>query len=84
MENVYKDSHIDHEELAKYPEDGEHEMLASFAPDVDVSGEVLMSKELFHAWLRFGPVHGECSCAEAILHYAQNLQSDDMLSLIHI
>ena len=82
MQNVYKDSYIDHEKLAKYPEDGEHEMLASFAPDVDVSGEVLMSKELFHAWLRFGPAHGECSCAEAILHYAQNLQSDDMRSAV--
>ena len=53
-------------------------MLEPLQPEGDLAGEIQASKELFQAWLRFGPRHGECPCAEAILFYARSLQGDDM------
>ena len=44
---MYAESGINHELLAKYPEHGEHEMLETFQPDGDLTGEIPASKELF-------------------------------------
>ena len=57
-------------------------MLEPFQPDGDLAGEIPTSKELFQAWLRFGPGQGECPCAEAIMHYAQMQQGDDLRSAV--
>ena len=82
LPNVYAGSSINHDHLSQYPVREEQEMLEPFRPDSDLTGEIPTSKELFEAWLRFGPRQGGCACAEAILHYAQMLQGDDMRAAV--
>ena len=78
LPHVFKGSYVNDEDLAQYPEHGEHEMLEPLQPAGELAGEVPVSKDLFQAWLAYGPRHGSCPCAVAILFYAQSLQSEDM------
>ena len=48
MPNVYRDSTVLPEDLAKFPWDGEQEMLEQ-AENVDLSGEVRLDREMFSA-----------------------------------
>ena len=78
MPNVYEGSVVLVEELAKFPVDGEQEML-EHEENVDLTGDVKIDRETFIAWAdgavtRAAPL----PCASAIMLYATNQQGLDM------
>ena len=66
MKHVYEGSFVKQEDLAKFPEEGEVEMLEQ-TERVELSGEVRVSREMFCQWLVGRSGRGLGRCAEAVL-----------------
>ena len=65
MPNVYRGSIIVREEMAKFPWDGEQEMLEA-EERVELGGEVRLTRVVFCAWVSYGTWGPEaCQCASA-------------------
>ena len=78
MPNVYQDSVILPEELAKFPLEDEQEMLEQ-TEHVDLSGEVRLDREVFTAWLHIcQKTAGRCPCAAALMRYAIDQQGMEL------
>ena len=78
MPNVYKDSVLHPEELAKFPDDGEQEMLEQ-DEHVELQGDVRMDSAMFCTWLKLGVEKDlGCHCAQAIMRFATDQQGVDM------
>ena len=78
MPHVYEGSRVNHEQLAKYPENGEQEMLEQ-QEHVDLVGEERMARDVFENWLHIGQEHGQdCPCAQAVMYVALDRQGLDM------
>jgi hypothetical protein len=78
MPRVYRDSVVSVEELNKFPEDGEQEMLEP-VHSVDLNGEVHMPKEVFTAWFESGATSTSRRPCAAIVHrYAWEQQGTDL------
>lgn len=76
--HVYEGSRVNHEQLAKYPENGEQEMLEQ-QEHVDLNGEERMARDVFENWLHIGQEHGQdCPCAQAVMYVALDRQGLDM------
>ena len=63
MPHVYEDSILSTEEMAKFPSDGEQEMLEA-EERVELGGEVRLSREVFREWFAYRMREPEeCLCA---------------------
>ena len=82
MPNVYKGSVILEADMAKFPVEGEQEMLEQ-TDSVELRGSVRLTRELFCAWLgesNRDDAHAEATfpCAAALMLFARNKQGVDM------
>ena len=78
MRNVYQDSVLNPEALAKFPDDGEQEMLEQ-DEHVELQGDVRMDSAMFCTWLKLGVEKDlGCHCAQAIMRFATDQQGVDM------
>ena len=78
MPNVYADSVDLPEELAKFPVEGEQEMLEQ-EESVDLAGDVKLSREVFVSWVGSAAASAPpCPCAAIIGRYAMDHQGVDI------
>ena len=78
LPNVYGGSVDLPDELAKFPSDGEQEMLEQ-QESVDLTGEVHLSQQMFSAWMQLSAVSPLLHpCAVAIMRYAVDQQGLDL------
>jgi hypothetical protein len=78
MPRVYEGSVCLPEEFAKFPSDGEREMLEQ-EESVDLDGEVRVDRLLFAAWLKFAEANRiSCPCAAAVMRYALDQQGAEL------
>ncbi len=78
MPTVYADSIDLPEELAKFPEEGEQEMLEQ-EESIDLTGDVKLSREVFCAWVESATRSPkQRPCAAAIRQYAIDQQGFDL------
>ena len=83
MPNVYKDSYRMPDELAKFPDDGEQEMLEQ-EESVKTDGSVMIPMDTFVRWMDYHEhvvaATGVCKypCAAVVMQYAKDQQGSDL------